>query len=83
MSGGVRAEPNTVTAGPTLASAEKPRRELGGDVVHAPGVGGSHLRRLVPEPQQQLLVEGQLALAVGAVRRPLPWAASVCARRGL
>ena len=40
------------------------RRELPGDVAHPHGVGRPHLGRLVPEPQQQLLVEGELALAV-------------------
>ena len=39
--------------------------ELGGDVANPLGVCGSDVRRLVAQPQQQLLIESRLA-GVGA-----------------
>ena len=42
---------------PTCCERAEAGRELAGDVAHAVGVGGADLRRLVVEPQQQLLVE--------------------------
>ena len=58
MLGGVRAEPKTVTARPIPRERVKAHRELLCDVAYPLGVGGANLRRLVAEPQQELLVEG-------------------------
>ena len=54
----------------------EPPGELRGDLAHTVGVGRAHLRRLVAEPQQQLLVEGRRdAVVVGAPRH------AACAQR--
>ena len=45
-----------VTARVTCGEGIEAHRELRGDLAHALGVGRAHLRGLVAEPQQQLLV---------------------------
>ena len=78
---GVRAEPNTVTAGPDVRERGEAARELARDVADALGVGGAHLRRLVAQPQQQLLVERRPCRRRLLAAPARPCAASVCAGR--
>ena len=48
---------------PDVGEGVKAASELGSDVADTLGIGGAHPRRLVAEPQQQLLVEGQLIVS--------------------